>query len=199
MAPSGSGCPECEAAGGWWFHLRRYASAGISAAATAHQSQHASAHAVATGHPVVSSFEPGEAWVWNFRRRVLRRWASGSAAPVDIHSTSRFPAQPAAYLLTGRRTCTDHRADRLLMSVVKEDGRARDTRATATGEVLAGVRRRLECAVADAAPRAAQATAGHGGGGDPGRVPHMGPAVCFVAPTVRTRPGSRRRTGIEPA
>jgi hypothetical protein len=34
--------------------------------------------------------------------------------PSIIRSTRRFPAQPAAYLLTGRRTCTDHRADRLL-------------------------------------------------------------------------------------
>jgi hypothetical protein len=39
--------------------------------------------------------------------------------PSIIRSTSRFPAQPAAYLLTGRRTCTDHRADRLLTSVVE--------------------------------------------------------------------------------
>jgi hypothetical protein len=42
--------------------------------------------------------------------------------PNIIRSTSRLPAQPAAYPLTGRRTCTDHRADRLLMSVVGEGG-----------------------------------------------------------------------------
>jgi Tetracyclin repressor-like, C-terminal domain len=30
--------------------------------------------------------------------------------PSIIRSTSRFPALPAAYPLTGRRTCTDHRA-----------------------------------------------------------------------------------------
>jgi hypothetical protein len=36
--------------------------------------------------------------------------------PNIIRSTSRFPAQPAAYPLTGRRTCTDHRADGLLVS-----------------------------------------------------------------------------------
>ena len=41
-----------------------------------------------------------------------------------IRSTSRFPAQPAAYPLTGRHTCTDHRADGLLMmSVLDEGGR----------------------------------------------------------------------------
>lgn len=25
VAPSGGGCLECDAAGGWWFHLRRCA------------------------------------------------------------------------------------------------------------------------------------------------------------------------------
>ena len=28
VAPSGSGCAECEASGGWWFHLRRCAQCG---------------------------------------------------------------------------------------------------------------------------------------------------------------------------
>ena len=43
--------------------------------------------------------------------------------PNIIRSTSRFPAQPAEYPLTGRRTCTDHRADGLLMCVLDEGGR----------------------------------------------------------------------------
>jgi hypothetical protein len=46
--------------------------------------------------------------------------------------------------------------------------------------------------------RAAQATPGHGGG--PDRVESRSSIQpLFVAPTVRTRTGSRRRTGIEPA
>jgi len=28
--------------------------------------QHASAHASATGHPIVQSFEPGEEWFWDY-------------------------------------------------------------------------------------------------------------------------------------
>jgi len=43
--------------------------------------------------------------------------------PNIIRSTSRFPAQPAAYPLTGRHTCIDHRADGLLMSVLDTGGR----------------------------------------------------------------------------
>jgi hypothetical protein len=43
--------------------------------------------------------------------------------PNIIRSTSRFPAQPAAYPLTGRHSSTDHRADGLLMSVLDTGGR----------------------------------------------------------------------------
>ena len=43
--------------------------------------------------------------------------------PNIIRSTSRFPAQPAAYPLTGRHTYTDHRADGLLISVLDTGGR----------------------------------------------------------------------------
>jgi hypothetical protein len=68
----------------------------------------------------------------------------------------------------------------------------------ATGEVLVGVRRRVECAVADAAPGLLKRLLG--------TVVEqilVESRACiepyFVAPAVRTRPGSRRRTGIEPA
>jgi len=66
--PSGTGCLECEAAGGWWFHLRRCAQCGHVGCCDSSPEQHASAHAAATGHPVVQSFEPGEAWFWNYVR-----------------------------------------------------------------------------------------------------------------------------------
>jgi site-specific DNA recombinase len=70
--------------------------------------------------------------------------------------------------------------------------------AMATGEVLVGVRRRVECAVADGAPE---------------QIKRLLDTVVeqilvesraciqpyFVAPAVRTRIGQRRRTGIEPA
>jgi hypothetical protein len=31
-------------------------------------SQHASAHAATSGHPVVQSYEPGESWFWDYPR-----------------------------------------------------------------------------------------------------------------------------------
>jgi len=64
--PSGTGCADCEEQGGWWFHLRRCAQCGHIGCCDSSPSQHASAHAAATGHPFVRSFEPGEEWFWNY-------------------------------------------------------------------------------------------------------------------------------------
>jgi len=64
--PSGTGCAECEAAGGWWFHLRRCAQCGHIGCCDTSPSQHATAHFRATGHPVIRSFEPGESWFWSY-------------------------------------------------------------------------------------------------------------------------------------
>jgi hypothetical protein len=69
VAPSGTGCQECEAAQGWWLHLRRCAQCGHVGCCDSSPSQHASAHAATSGHPVVQSFEPGESWFWNYVRR----------------------------------------------------------------------------------------------------------------------------------
>ena len=66
--PSGTGCLECEADQGWWFHLRRCAQCGHIGCCDSSPSGHASAHAAATGHPVVQSFEPGESWFWDYTR-----------------------------------------------------------------------------------------------------------------------------------
>jgi hypothetical protein len=81
MPPSGSGCAECEATGGWWFHLRRCAQCGHIGCCDSSPSQHASAHAVATGHPVVRSFEPGEAWFWNYQTDELYDDGPALASP----------------------------------------------------------------------------------------------------------------------
>ena len=79
--PSGSGCADCEATAGWWFHLRRCAQCGHVGCCDSSPSQHASAHAVATGHPVVRSFEPGEAWFWNYQTDELYDVGPALAAP----------------------------------------------------------------------------------------------------------------------
>ncbi len=64
--PSGVGCAECEASGGWWFHLRRCARCGHIGCCDSSPSQHARRHAAETGHPVVRTFEPDEDWFWSY-------------------------------------------------------------------------------------------------------------------------------------
>ena len=66
VAPSGTGCVECLAADGWWFHLRRCARCGHIGCCDTSPSQHASRHAADSGHTVIRSFEPGEEWFWDF-------------------------------------------------------------------------------------------------------------------------------------
>jgi hypothetical protein len=64
--PSGDGCVECLASGGWWLHLRRCAECGHIGCCDSSPSQHASKHAQATGHPIIASFEPGEDWFYDY-------------------------------------------------------------------------------------------------------------------------------------
>jgi hypothetical protein len=68
VPPSGPGCVECEQSKGWWFHLRRCAQCGHIGCCDSSPAQHASAHARASGHPVVRSYEPGESWFWDYTR-----------------------------------------------------------------------------------------------------------------------------------
>ena len=66
VPPSGTGCVECLATDGWWFHLRRCAHCGHIGCCDSSPSQHASHHAADVGHPVIRSFEPGEDWFWDY-------------------------------------------------------------------------------------------------------------------------------------
>jgi hypothetical protein len=66
VPPSGTGCVECMDDAGWWLHLRRCAQCGHIGCCDNSPSQHATAHARGTGHPLIQSFEPGEDWFWNY-------------------------------------------------------------------------------------------------------------------------------------
>jgi hypothetical protein len=69
VAPSCTGCVECDAAGGWWVHLRRCAQCGHIGCCDSSPMQHASKHAATSRHPIVQSFEPGEDWFWDYTRK----------------------------------------------------------------------------------------------------------------------------------
>jgi hypothetical protein len=66
IPPSGTGCVECEATGGWWFHLRRCAECGHIGCCDSSLGKHTTAHANATGHAIIRSFEPGEDWFYDY-------------------------------------------------------------------------------------------------------------------------------------
>lgn len=66
VPPSGDGCVECLATGGWWFHLRRCAKCGHVGCCDSSPSQHGRRHFESTGHRVIQSFEPDEDWFWDF-------------------------------------------------------------------------------------------------------------------------------------
>jgi hypothetical protein len=69
--PSGDGCVECLATGGWWLHLRRCAECGHIGCCDSSPAQHASQHAKASGHPVIASFEPGEDWFYDYEEETM--------------------------------------------------------------------------------------------------------------------------------
>ncbi|MFF3489343.1 UBP-type zinc finger domain-containing protein [Streptomyces sp. NPDC002701] len=83
VPPSGTGCVECDASGGWWFHLRRCARCGHVGCCDDSPAKHATAHHRATGHPLIRSFEPGEGWFWNFETSELYESGPDLAPPLS--------------------------------------------------------------------------------------------------------------------
>jgi hypothetical protein len=93
LLPSGTGCVECLASDGWWFHLRRCAHCGHVGCCDSSPSQHASQHAIEQRHPIVQSFEPGEDWFWDY---ATDEYLDGPRlAPPDHHPIDQPVPGPA--------------------------------------------------------------------------------------------------------
>jgi uncharacterized UBP type Zn finger protein len=60
----GKGCVDCLKIGGRWVHLRECLTCGHVACCDSSPNRHATAHFHGTGHPIVTSLETGEDWVW---------------------------------------------------------------------------------------------------------------------------------------
>jgi uncharacterized UBP type Zn finger protein len=58
------GCEECLELGDTWVHLRQCLQCGHVGCCDASRNRHATAHFRATGHPLVTSLERGEDWIW---------------------------------------------------------------------------------------------------------------------------------------
>ncbi|MFL5393717.1 MAG: ubiquitin carboxyl-terminal hydrolase 14 [Myxococcales bacterium] len=59
-----TGCEECLKTGSDWVQLRRCLSCGHVGCCDSSPNKHATAHYHKTKHPVIQTFEPGEAWKW---------------------------------------------------------------------------------------------------------------------------------------
>ena len=96
VPPSGTGCADCDSADpqGWWVHLRRCAQCGHIGCCDTSPAQHATAHANATGHRLIQSFEPGEDWFWDY---VTSEVIDGPelAAPTSRPEDQEVPGPPS--------------------------------------------------------------------------------------------------------
>jgi len=102
VPPSGPGCVECSADGGWWFHLRRCAECGHIGCCDSSPRQHASGHEQSTGHPVIRSYEPGEDWFWDYRTASV--FTGPELAPPLSHPQSQSVPGPAGKIPPGWRS-----------------------------------------------------------------------------------------------
>jgi uncharacterized UBP type Zn finger protein len=60
------GCEECLAIGASWVHLRVCRTCGRIGCCDSSPNRHASKHARADGHPIITSVQPGEYWSYCF-------------------------------------------------------------------------------------------------------------------------------------
>jgi hypothetical protein len=81
------GCADCLATGGRWLHLRICLECGHVACCDDSPNRHASAHAAATGHPIIRSLEPGEDWCWCYPDQLAMRL-------LEVKGTTRIPLSP---------------------------------------------------------------------------------------------------------
>lgn len=65
------GCEECLELSMTWVHLRECLTCGHVGCCDSSPGRHTTAHWNATRHPLIRSFEPGEAWGWCYPDELL--------------------------------------------------------------------------------------------------------------------------------
>jgi hypothetical protein len=82
-----AGCEECLSAGTPWLHLRICLECGHVGCCDESPERHATAHAHATGHPIIRSLEAEEEWCW------CSIDAIGMLEP-EVTGSTRIPPSP---------------------------------------------------------------------------------------------------------
>jgi uncharacterized UBP type Zn finger protein len=83
------GCEDCLATGDPWLHLRICLECGHVGCCDDSPNRHATAHAGATGHPIIRSLEPAENWSWCYPDELAMVIPS-------VHGRTRIPPSPLA-------------------------------------------------------------------------------------------------------
>lgn len=71
VTPSAEGCEDCLKTGDPWVHLRMCLTCGYVGCCDNSPNRHATKHYRATEHPLITSFEPGEDWIWCYEDKAL--------------------------------------------------------------------------------------------------------------------------------
>lgn len=71
-----NGCAECLATGDSWVHLRLCVGCGHVGCCDQSKNRHATKHYAAAAHPVIASYEPGEAWMWCYPDQLFAETAT---------------------------------------------------------------------------------------------------------------------------
>jgi uncharacterized UBP type Zn finger protein len=87
LPESVDGCEECLLSGDPWLHLRICLECGKVGCCDDSPNRHASAHAHASGHPIIRSLQPGEEWSWCFIDNV-------AMLIPEVQGDTRIPPSP---------------------------------------------------------------------------------------------------------
>lgn len=74
-------CSSCVETGASWVHLRQCLACGRTSCCDESPNRHATAHYRETGHPMIRTAEPGEAWWWCFEDDRLYEHGGGTGVP----------------------------------------------------------------------------------------------------------------------
>jgi len=69
-------CATCVTMGGEWVNLRTCQTCGITLCCDNSPNQHATNHAREHDHPIISSAEPGDSWVYCYRHEMIAEYGS---------------------------------------------------------------------------------------------------------------------------
>ena len=72
--PNGYICEECIKTGDTWMHLRTCQTCGVTLCCDSSPNTHMTKHYQSTNHPVITSAEPGERWLFCYTDQIIAEY-----------------------------------------------------------------------------------------------------------------------------